>query len=73
MTDLKYIGETGRRFIMEVKDGDTHIGYAALIKADMDDVRKLLEEDKMVNLSSSPGRSSFFKPHGTVEDGANDA
>ena len=29
---------------MEVKDGDTHIGYAALIKADMDDVRKLLED-----------------------------
>lgn len=30
---------------MELKDGDTVIGYAALIKANMDDVRKLLEED----------------------------
>ena len=43
MTELKYIGETGRRFIFEIKDGDTLIGYGAIIKADMDDVRKLLE------------------------------
>jgi len=41
-TKLKYIGETGRRFILEIKvgDGDT-IGYAALIKADPDDVQLL--------------------------------
>jgi len=46
MTVLRYIGETGRRFIIEIKDGDILIGYAALIKADWDDVHKLLEEEK---------------------------
>ena len=48
MTDLNYIGETGRRFIFKVEHKGKHIGYAALIKADTDDVLSLLEDSQVV-------------------------
>ena len=43
MTDLMYIGETGRRFIFKIEQDGKHVGYGALIKADMDEVRTLVE------------------------------
>ncbi len=48
MTELKYIGETFSRFIFEIKDGDTLLGYGALVKAHPSDIRKLLEDEEEV-------------------------
>jgi len=42
LTDLRYIGRAGQRFIFEIKDGETLIGYGSIIEAYPDDAKLLL-------------------------------
>jgi len=45
MTELKYIGETGTHYIVELMDGDFKIGYGSIRKANWQhEVEKLLED-----------------------------
>lgn len=46
MTDLKYIGETRSHFIVELRNGESRIGYGSIRKANYQhEVVKLLEDE----------------------------